>query len=158
MLAAPVLARLGRAPSAWLAAPLGCSGAPVTLPGSGVMVTGAVAEALGLAGLLGAGVEGAGVGLAGAVGTGAAVGAAVGLAGLVGAAVGVGAGVVGVGVAPLRAIRKIWLLLGALSNTFTLPSGLTDRWLGLVPVGKIASTFKLEALITLTVPAVRLPT
>ena len=126
------------------------------------MVTGAVAEALGLAGLLGAGVEGAGVGLAGLVGTGAAVGAAVGLAGLVGAAVGlavgVGAGVVGVGVAPLRAIRKIWLLLGALSNTFTLPSGLTDRWLGLVPVGKIASTFKLEALITLTVPAVRLPT
>ena len=153
MLAAPVLARLGRAPSAWLAAPLA---------GSGVMVTGAVAEALGLAGLLGAGVEGAGVGLAGAVGAGAAVGAAVGLAGLVGAAVGlavgVGAGVVGVGVAPLRAMRKIWLLLGALSNTFTLPSGLTDRWLGLVPVGKIASTFKLEALITLTVPAVRLPT
>ena len=138
MLAAPVLARLGRAPSAWLAAPLGCSGAPVTLPGSGVMVTGAVAEALGLAGLLGAGVEGAG----------AAVGAAVGLAGLVGAAVGLlvgaGTGVVGVGVAPLRAMRKIWLLLGALSNTFTLPSGLTDRWLGLVPVGKIASTFKLE--------------
>ena len=143
MLAAPVLARLGRPPSPWLAAPLA---------GSGVMVTGAVAEALGLAGLLGAGVEGAGVGLAGLVGAGVAVGAAVG------PLVGAGTGVVGVGVAPLRAIRKIWLLLGALSTTFTLPSGLTDRWLGLVPVGKIASTFKLEALITLTVPAVRLPT
>ena len=137
----------------------------MTLPGSGVMVTGAVAEALGLAGLVGAGeagalglavglagVVGAAVGLAGAVGTGAAVGAAVGLL------VGAGTGVVGVGVAPLRAMRKIWLLLAALSTTFTLPSGLTDRWLGLVPVGKIASTFKLEALITLTVPAVRLPT
>ena len=147
----------------------------MTLPGSGVMVTGVVAEALGLAVLVGAGeagtlglavglagVVGAVVGLAGLVGTGAAVGAAVGLAGLVGAAVGLlvgaGTGVVGVGVAPLRAMRKIWLLLAALSNTFTLPSRLTDRWLGLVPVGKIASTFKLEALITLTVPAVRLPT
>ena len=137
----------------------------MSLPGSGVMVTGAVAEVLGLAGLVGAGeagalglavglagVVGAVVGLAGAVGTGAAVGAAVGLL------VGAGTGVVGVGVAPLRAMRKIWLLLAALSTTFTLPSGLTDRWLGLVPAGKIASTFKLEALITLTVPAVRLTT
>ena len=86
------------------------------------------------------------------MGTGAAVGAAVGLL------VGAGTGVVGVGVAPLRAIRKIWLLLAALSTTFTLPSGLTDRWLGLVPAGKIASIFNVEALITLTVPAARLPT